>query len=352
MTNRREFFWITIGILFFVFLFLIRSILLPFALGIFIAYFLDPVADRLEKTGMSRVIATIVAIISFFLIISVLIVLISPVFISQISGLVAALPNYVSTFEYELRPSLERWMGNLPMAEIDNVKNAMTNASGIAVKLAEEFIAGLFKSGLAFVNIVSLILITPVVAFYLVQDWDHIVAHVDQLLPRAHANTIRVQCATIDRTLAGFLRGQLNVCLILSVYYTALLSLTGLNFSIGLGIMTGFLVIVPYAGWLMGTIIGCSVALFQFTTAEEVGAVICVFLFGAVIEGYFLTPKLVGEKVGLHPVWIIFGMLSGAALFGFVGVLLAIPATAVIGVLIRFAMERYLQSDYYRGGAV
>ena len=197
----------------------------------------------------------------------------------------------------------------------------------------------------------ALILITPVVAFYLLDDWDHIVARVDNLLPRSHADTIRTQVGIINQTLAGFLRGQMNVCLILSTYYAVLLSILGLHFSIVIGISTGMLVIVPYAGWALGAIIGIGVALFQFDSHAHTGAIAGVFLAGQVLEGYFLTPKLVGKKVGLHPVWIIFGMLCGAALFGFVGVLLAVPVTAVLGVLIRFATQHYLLSGYYRGDA-
>ncbi|MGE0755235.1 MAG: AI-2E family transporter, partial [Alphaproteobacteria bacterium] len=195
----------------------------------------------------------------------------------------------------------------------------------------------------------SLFLITPIVAFYLLRDWDRLVDHIDNLLPRKHAATIREQMRIIDRTLAGFLRGQFNVCLILGTYYAIGLTLVGLKFGLLIGLATGFLTIFPYVGLMLGMGIGLSVALFQFGDFMPVAMTLAVFVTGQIIEGYFITPKLVGDKVGLHPVWIIFGMLAGAALFGFVGILLAIPVTAVMGVLIRFAISRYKLSNYYQG---
>jgi predicted PurR-regulated permease PerM len=335
-----------------VFLYLIKSILLPFVLGILIAYFLDPAADKLQKSGLSRGLSATVIIISFFILFIIVMLLISPIVIGQFVSLLESLPGYMAMFDQKVRPALEQWLGSLPMVDVDSVKNAMTNVSGFAVKMLGDFIGGLFQSGVAFVNILSLILITPIVAFYLLQDWDHIVARVEKLLPRAHADTIRGQLVIIDQTLAGFVRGQINVCLLLCLFYCIMLSAFDLKFSIIVGVITGFLVIVPYVGWTLASIIGCGIAIFQFDDIAHVWMIFGVFLAGQVLESYFLTPKLVGEKVGLHPVWIIFGMLCGATLFGFVGVLLAVPVTAIIGVLIRFALSRYLLSSYYTGDRV
>ena len=347
--GKRGFFWITVGVLFFVFLYLIRSILLPFVAGIFIAYFLNPAADKLERLGVSRGLSTALIITWFFIALIVLLTLVSPLLINQVSGLITALPGYVADIDREFKPALKHWLGGLPMVDTNSISSTMTTLSGLLLKVGGDFIARIFQSGIAFVNIVSLILITPVVAFYLLLDWHEITARMNALLPREHAATIRSQLTIIDRTLSGFVRGQLNVCLIMALYYTVLLSVFELKFSIVVGIATGFLIIVPYAGWMLGTLIGVGIAFFQFDHASHVVAILSVFLTGMVLESYYLTPKLVGRQVGLHPVWIIFGMLSGAALFGFVGVLLAVPITAVIGVLIRFALQRYLQSSYYQG---
>lgn len=191
------------------------------------------------------------------------------------------------------------------------------------------------------------ILITPVVAFYLINDWHEITKRLDNLLPRAYAETIREQVNIIDRTLAGFVRGQVNVCIIMGLFYGIGLTIVGLKFGIIIGLITGILAIIPYVGFMFGLLIGLGVAFFQFGTLHPMLMVFGVFMIGQIIEGNVITPRLVGEKVGLHEVWIIFGLLAGATLFGFVGVLLAIPITAVIGVLLRFAVKRYLQSDIY-----
>ncbi len=348
--NRRWLFWMTIGILFFVFLFLIRSILLPFVLGVLTAFFLDPAIDWLEKRKLSRNMATLAVTVLFFIGVSTFILLVAPLVANQVSGLIAAMPEYIAAMNHQYGEQFSKLMGGLPPEQVESVKQAISDFSGEMFRMLGNFLAGIFQSGMVVVNLLSLVLITPVVAFYMSRDWDMIVEKIDRLLPRAHAATIREQLAVIDDTLAGFIRGQINVCMLLGLYYTIGLTLVGLKFGIVIGMLTGLLVIIPYVGFLFGMMLGLGIAFFQFDTLTPVLAVLGVFLGGQVLEGYFLTPKLVGEKVGLHPVWIIFGMLAGAALFGFVGVLLAIPVSAVIGVLIRFSIARYLESSYYRGG--
>ncbi len=347
--SKRWLFWLGIGLMFFVFLFLIRSILLPFVLGILTAYFLDPAIDKLEQKRLSRSLATFLVTAAFFLTVTFAIILITPLIADQLSGLLAVLPEYVAAFNHTYGEQFSRLLGGLPPEQVEGIRQAAANISSSMFKWLGDFVAGIFQSGLIVVNLLSLVLITPVVAFYLLRDWDGIVARIHNLLPRPHEAVIRQQLAIIDDTLAGFIRGQLNVCLLLGTYYAIGLSIVGLKFGIVIGLVTGLLVIVPYVGFLVGMVLGLCVAFFQFGDYNYIIATLCVFLGGQVIEGYFLTPKLVGEKIGLHPVWIIFGMLAGGALFGFVGVLLAVPVTAVAGVLIRFATERYLQSSYYHG---
>ena len=349
-------FWLAVTLGFFLFLYLIKAILLPFILGILIAYLLDPLTDRLEASGASRGIATSFIIGGFFSTVFILLIVMLPVVAKQLAGLIDALPGYIESFKRYYSEQLSYFVHTLHSIEklspdqMDGLKEAASDVPDMALKMSGGLVAGIFSSGLALINVLSLILITPIVAFYLLRDWDGIVAHIDNLLPRRHADTIREQLRIIDQTLAGFLRGQFNVCLILSVFYAIGLSLVGLKFAVVIGLATGFLVIFPYVGLMLGMGTGLAVALFQFDDPISVGAVLAVFIAGQIIEGYFITPKLVGEKVGLHPVWIIFGMLAGAALFGFVGILLAIPITAVIGVLIRFAIGRYKLSGYYQGG--
>ena len=331
-----------------IFLFLIRSILLPFVLGVFAAYFLDPAADKMEKMGLSRGISTLLITIGFFMGVTIVSLTIIPVIASQTAGLIAAVPGFVTDFETQYAPQLTERLGHITVIDVNQLKDMTSNMSGIAIKVMGDFLAGLLQSGMAIVNVISMILITPIVAFYLLRDWDRITSRLDSYLPRSQADTIRQQLAIIDRTLAGFIRGQINGCLILGTFYAVGLSLAGLKFGILIGLATGLLVIFPYVGLMLGMGTGLAVAFFQFDDIQSIFAVFGIFVIGQIVEGYFITPKLVGEKVGLHPVWIIFGMLSGAALFGFVGILLAVPATAVIGVLIGFALERYLHSNYYQ----
>lgn len=347
--NKRYLFWLINALVFFTFIYLIRSILLPFILGAAIAYFLDPAADRLERAKFSRISASGLIIASFFIVFGGLLVLITPILAHQLSALIADIPNYLAIFEARYEPQFYHYIGNLPDSASDSLKEAASNMSGGAVKYVGSFVTGVFMSGMAVANVFSLILITPVVAFYLLRDWDVMVAKLHLLLPRPHAKTIREQMHLIDQTLAGFLRGQINVCLIMGVFFAVGLSLAGLKFGILIGLLTGFLMVLPYVGFLFGAGAAVLVAFFQFGSLEAMVPVIAVLTAGQLLESNIITPKLVGEKVGLHPVWIIFGLLAGAALFGFVGVLIAVPTTAIIGVLLRFAISKYLQSSYYLG---
>ncbi len=347
--TRRWTFWLVLGLLFFIFLYMIRGILLPFVVGMLAAYLLDPAADKLEARKFSRGTATFIITSAFFLILLLFFLLVPPVIFDQLSGLVAALPEYIHAFHEKYDAKLAQWLGMLPPAEVESIRQAASESSEKLVALVGNLASGVFQSGLVLANIFALMLITPVVTFYLLRDWDELVTHFDNLLPRAHADTIREQLQKIDHTLAGFLRGQVNVCVVLALYYSIGLSLVGLKFGIVIGLLAGFLVIIPYVGALFTAVLGIGVAVFQFGLSAPLVAVLVVFAVGQALESYFLTPKLVGEKVGLHPVWIIFGMLAGGALFGFVGVLIAVPVTAVFGVLIRFATERYLHSSYYSG---
>ena len=211
-------------------------------------------------------------------------------------------------------------------------------------------LAGLWSGGVAFLQLLSLVIITPVVAFYLLRDWDRIVEHLDSLLPVAAAPTIREQLRKIDDTISAFVRGQAIVCLILGAYYAVALTLIGLPFGLLVGIGAGLISFIPYIGAAAGLIVGLVIAYTHFDQWTPIIGVAAVFLAGQTVESYVLTPRLVGDRVGLHPVWIMFALLAGGALFGFTGVLLAVPAAAVIGVLLRFAIARYRDSDLYQGG--
>lgn len=349
-TFRTTLWWLAIIGFFVVMLYQLRVILLPFVLGMMVAYLLDPVVDRLQRWRLSRGVATMLVTIAFFVLLALVLFALFPLVSEQLAGLIGSVPRLVEHIATIYNSQLERVLSAVPDGQMETVKNAFGNLADVAMNMFTGVANNLFSSGASLLNIVSLLLLTPVVAFYLLKDWDHMLMVIDDLLPRMHADTVREQVREINRTISGFLRGQLMVCASLAVYYAAALTLVGLPFGLLIGVLTGALIIVPYVGWASGFFLALTLAYTHADTANNllvwVGG---VYLFGQVIESYFLTPKLVGNRVGLHPLWLIFGMLSGGVLLGFVGVLLAVPITAVIGVLTRFTLQRYRHSDLYSG---
>jgi len=237
----------------------------------------------------------------------------------------------------------------LSKGDIDKLRTSVGEHAGEAVTWALNVVKRLLTGGLAVLNVLSLLFITPIVTFYMLRDWDVMVAKVDSWLPRQHRDSIHRHAAEINRTLSGFIRGQASVCLALGAFYGLGLSLVGLDLGLVIGLGAGFISFVPYLGSITGFVVGVGLALAQTQSWELPAMVAGVFLAGQVLEGNFLTPKLVGDKVGLHPVWIMFALLSGGGLFGFVGLLLAVPVAAIVGVLSRSALKRYLRSSLYHG---
>ena len=352
MTNQQRAWAWAVGLtVFLLLLYLLRGVMLPFVAGMAVAYFLDPACDWLESKGSSRTVATVSITTGFFLVAALLLVLLAPLAYGQVVELFAKFPVYVIAVREKIVPllsQLEPWLGADAVAE----SRAMLEASvGDVVKWLAHQAGGLLAQLNAFANLMSLLVITPIVSFYLLRDWDHLVAKVDSWLPRAHVATIRGQFQEIDNTLAGFVRGQVTVCVILGCFYGIGLTLVGLDFGFIIGFTTGLVSFVPFFGMLAGFVVGMGLAVAQFDSWLPVGLVALVFVVGQIIEGNFLTPKMVGERVGLHAVWVIFALLACGALFGFVGVLLAVPLAAVVGVLVRFGMGRYLESPLYLADA-
>ena len=326
-----------------VFLYLLSDVLLPFVAGMAVAYFLDPAADKMEKLGASRMLATVIILASFFIVAIAGIVLLFPLIQAQVIGLAARIPQLVEAIRNQAEPLLAVLQANLTEQQIGELRQAAGNYVGDVIGWIGGFLVGLLSGGLALFKLLSLLVITPVVSFYLLRDWDRIIAHMDSLLPRGQASTIRGLMTDIDNTIAGFVRGQASVCLILGVYYGIALSLAGLESGLLVGLGAGLISFIPYIGASVGLIVGVAIAISQFSDWLFVFIVAGIFIAGQVAESYVLTPKLVGGRVGLHPVWIIFALLAGGALFDFTGVLLAVPVAAVIGVLARFGQARYLE---------
>jgi len=347
-------FWaVALGVLILM-LWLLEGVLLPFVAGAAIAYFLDPVADRLETMGLNRVLSTTIITACFFILVISALVLLIPALYEQIHDFALALPGYLQKLRAwgmkSLGPDVAKLLAR-PDRALDAIKDGgnadlARSAFDWGLNLLQKLAAG----GRAIVGTLSFLILTPVVAFYFLLDWDHMTAKVDSWLPRDHAGTIRLLLHRIDRALAGFVRGQLSVCVILATYYGLGLSILGLDYGLAVGITAGLLSFIPYVGSGLGLITSFLLAMMQFWPEwHMVAGVLGVFLVGQVLEGNFLTPKLVGESVGLHPVWLIFSLLAFGSLFGFVGLLVAVPVAAMIGVLVRFALESYMASPLYKG---
>ena len=338
-------YWGVASAIFFVVLWVLGDVILPFILGAAIAYFLDPVADRLEALGCSRAIATAIITISALLIFVVLALLVIPTLVSQTAQLISTAPEMAS----RLQTVLTERFPDLGDAN-STIRRSLASIAETIQARGGEVLNTVLTSFSGVINAIVLFVIVPVVAFYLLYDWDNMVEKIDNLLPRDHAPTIRNLASQVDNTMAGFIRGQGTVCLILGAYYAITLMLVGLNFGLVVGFVAGALTFIPYVGALVGGVLAIGLALFQFW-GDWLWIILvwAIFQSGQFVEGNILTPRLVGSSVGLHPVWLIFALSAFGALFGFVGLLVAVPVAASIGVLVRFAIEQYKSSRLYRG---
>lgn len=347
--SRQGWFWLAFLVVFGLALYELGSVLTPFVAGLVAAYLLNPLVAGLERKGMSRTLATALVTLGFCLIVAAVLVAVAPVLFGQLAGFARRLPQYVETLRLRVMPLIELARDALPPGTLEKMQSAAMDYIGPAATWLGQVLLKIIGGGVVLANLLSLMFITPIVTFYMLQDWNRIVARIDSWLPRDHAGTIRAQVLEVDRTLAGFLRGQSIVCLTLGCFYGLGLSIVGLDFGLAVGILTGLISFIPYFGMALGLVVSLSLAIVQFATVKGVVMVAAVFAAGQILEGYVLTPRLVGGRVGLTPAWIIFALLAGGALFGFVGIMLAVPAAAVTGVGVRFALQRYLESSYYLG---
>ena len=338
-------YWGVATVAFLVILWSLGDVILPFVLGGAIAYCLDPIADRLEKLGLSRGISVGLITIVVILIFIVLIVAIIPLLIEQASQLVQTAPELVAGLQAAIETRFPDLLSNEGV-----IREQLARFSTMLQDRSGQLFSSVLSSVSGFLNVIVLLVIVPVVAFYLLLDWDNMTAKIDAQVPRDHVETVRKLARDIDSTLASFIRGQGTVCLILGIFYSVALMLVGLNFGLVVGAIAGFLTFIPYVGALVGGGLAVGLALFQFWGEWWwIAAVAVIFQVGQMAEGNVLTPKLVGDSVGLHPVWLLFALSAFGTLFGFVGLLVAVPVAAVIGVLVRFVLDRYRDSKLYRG---
>lgn len=339
-------FWLGALLLLLLFLWVFSGILLPFIMGMALAYLLDPLADRLEGVGMSRFWATITIVVLSVLVFTLAALVAVPLLVSQLTEFLADLPGYAAQLQALWNQFLSTEIGRYFGAQQESLSVDQWVSQGAA--WLATFMSSVWAGGRALINAVGLVVVTPVVAFYLLYDWDRMLERVDALLPRAHADTIRQLGRDMDKAIAGFIRGQGALCLILGLFYALSLTLVGLNFGFLIGSVAGLISFIPYVGSIVGFLLSVGVALVQFWPDWIwIVTVAGIFAFGQFIEGNILQPRLVGSSIGVHPVWLMFALFAFGSLFGFVGVLLAVPVTAAIGVLVRFAVERYRKSGLY-----
>ena len=343
--SQQAKYWSLAAAVFLFVLWWLGDVILPFVLGGALAYMLDPIADRLERWGFSRAMATVAIMLTALLIIVLMFLLVIPLLVQQASALIDTAP--------QMFQELQGWL-TLKFPQImdqDSTIRQQLLALGQTIQSkGGDLLNSVFNSALSLLNVIVLVVIVPVVTFYLLLDWDRMIARIDDMLPRDHAAEVRKLAVEIDRTLASFIRGQGTVCLILGIYYALGLMAVGLNFGLVLGFIAGMVSFIPYIGALIGGGLALGLALFQFWGEWVwIGAVGVIFLVGQMAEGNILTPKLVGESVGLHPVWLLFALSVFGAIFGFVGLLVAVPMAAMIGVVTRYALAQYKEGRLYQG---
>lgn len=331
-------------------LWLLSPILLPFLAGIVLAYFLDPVADWLQRLGLSRLLAAVLIVVLTLVLLVAALVVLAPMLAGQIGKFAGELPAVVQALTARFDALAPQWLKDLVARSGADIPGSVTQFAGKAADWILGILKTILSGGLALVNLLSLLVVTPIVAFYMLVDWDDMIATIDSWVPREHVETVRALGREINAAMAGFIRGQGTVCLLLGGFYAFTLSFAGLNFGMAIGILAGALTFIPYAGALIGGVLAIGVALVQFwPDLWSIGLIVAIFALGQFLEGNFLSPKLVGKSIGLHPVWLMFALFAFGYAFGFVGLLLAVPLAAAVGVLTRFLLQQYLASRLYRG---
>ena len=349
VTYRKSWIWIAIIMAILLCFYTIRGVLLPFIAGIMTAYLLNPLVKYLKKYNIPRSIsAPLLILLTFCLIISFFLITI-PFLQNQIIALTKQFPNYGQKIYHALKPLIDGLNHVIKIQDIDQLREKAETYMGDMFHWSLSTMVKILGNTLALANLLSLLILTPVVAFYLLRDWPAFTQGLMNLIPQDQKQTILKQMQEINRTLGSYLKGQCLVCVCLVLVYSIGLNLIGLKYASTIGMATGILAFIPYVGFLIGLVSALGVAMAQFGAWSTIGWVACVFFIGLAVESYILTPKLIGDRIGLHPVWIIFSLLVGGLLFGFAGMFLAMPVAATVGVLVRFGMVKYFQSAFYQG---
>ncbi len=335
-------------LLLWLFLRMFSSVLMPFVVAAGLAYFLDPAVSRLAKLGLRRPAGAFLLLIAVVLFVALFILLLYPVIVGQASAFVTNLPQYIRTAEKDFGSVIANLQHRLgPGAMSQKLRDIAANQAGTIVSFAGSAATNIIGSGFAVVNVLTLLVVTPIVTFYFLRDWPAIIAHVDSWLPRPYEGVIRAQAVEVNRILAAWIRGQAICCLVLALVYAVGLTIIGLDLGLIVGLAAGFLSFIPYVGTLVGAVTAILLSLSQTPGWDGIIKVAIVFGFGQALNDYIIQPRFLGDRVGLPAVWVIFSLFAGGAAFGFLGIMLAVPVTATLGVLARFWLRRYLHSPLY-----
>lgn len=346
--RNTVFFWTGAALAFGLLLYVFSSILLPFVAGMALAYLLDPVADRLERLGLSRTLATAVILVLFVLLALLALMIIVPVLGSQLQGLIANMPTYLDAAQRWLSHEAGTRVFKALRISATDIRGSLGALFSDSSAIVTTLISSVWNGGQTLISVISLLVVTPVVAFYMLLDWDRMVKTIDDNLPRHHRETIRALASEMNTGVANFVRGQVSVSALLGLFYAVSLSLAGLSFGLLIGLVAGLISFIPYLGTIIGGGLAIGVALYQFWPDWTwISVIVGIFAVGQFVEGNILQPKLIGSSVGLHPVWLMFALFAFGALFGFVGLLVAVPAAASVAVLVRFAFAQYRASPFY-----
>lgn len=337
-----------VGVLVFALLYFLAPILTPFVVGILLAYLFNPVVNLLMRLHLPRIVAVIVVFLVIALIIMLLVVLLIPLIQTQVVTLSVFIPNTAAWLQNTIVPLLKAHFGIEQIIDINTLKQQLTDNLAQAGGAATWVVVKILHSGVALLHLILNLVLIPVVTFYLLFDWNKVLKGLKDLLPRKYKSTIIKLATECNDVLGAFFRGQLLVMLTLGIFYSLGLSLIGLQIGLVIGVVVGVLSIVPYLGIIVGIIVASIAAYLQFGTFISVVPVLLLFAVGQTLDGMFITPKLVGGRIGLHPVAVIFAVLAGGTLFGFFGVLLALPVASIIMVLARFFNQRYQSSPLYK----
>ena len=349
--ERQVTFWVAVLVVLIAALWLLSDILMPFVAGMALAYLFDPLARRMVRLGVGRTAAALIIIALFVVAFVLLVILIVPLLGAELSAFIERIPGYVSRLQALVTDPNRPWLSKIVGERLPDASKSASILVAQGANWLAAFVASLWSGGKALISLFSLLVITPVVAFYLLCNWDRMIEAIDGAVPLPHRETVRGLAREMDQAIAAFVRGQAGVCLILGTFYAAGLMLVGLNFGFLIGFVAGLLGFIPYVGSLTGLLVAVAVAVAQFWPEwMPIVVVAGIFIVGQALEGNVLMPKLVGEKVGLHPVWLMFSLLAFGYLFGFAWLMVAVPLAAAVGVLVRFALRQYLASPFYTGG--